>query len=82
MSIVLNVRAEDPQVEKLLSILQTQFPFSLEVRVAILEKASRWIRATSPVNYGVAMATITLDLPHADEPVAEQVDIESVLQQE
>jgi hypothetical protein len=76
VSITLSIQVDDPQVEKLLSILQTQFSISPEGSISLLERTSKWIRATQPVHYDVASAMITLDLSRTAEAIVEQSDTE------
>ena len=79
MSITLNVQVDDPRVEKLLSILGNEFTGSPEEKIDLLERATRWIRATLPIHYDVARATVSLGLSQIGESVVEQADTELLL---
>jgi hypothetical protein len=61
VSISLHVRAEDEDVEKLLEILEREFPgLSWFERTPLLERAIVWTRLVSFSSYNVNRAQVTL----------------------
>ncbi|HTV06750.1 MAG TPA: hypothetical protein VME86_15385 [Acidobacteriaceae bacterium] len=54
MSIHLSVEADDPEVERLLDHLQTQYKLSNGDKIYLLERAIKWLKPTTEL-YGVSL---------------------------
>ena len=61
MSIELSVRLENPDLEKLLTSLERDFPnYSQEARASILEEGLKFVRLGSPYHYAAGGARVVL----------------------
>jgi len=63
VSITLCVRADDPQVEKLLAFLDAQPLGSAENKIWLLGRAQKWLSASIAVSYDTA----TVKAPHSSQ---------------
>jgi hypothetical protein len=76
MSITLCVRADDPQVEKLLAFLDAQPLGSAENKIWLLGRAQKWLSASIAVSYDTATVKATLGLDDAVSLAPEPLDSE------
>lgn len=82
MSITLSVKANDPEVERLLAYLDANLGSSTENKIWLLERTQKWLHATLSIAYDVPKASITLGFLGGPEPVVEQIDSEPVPQRD
>jgi hypothetical protein len=73
MSIHLNIKAKDDEVENLLAYLQAQYNIPIEDKISLLERTLRWLRASTEDAYDLSVDSLdalqlTVDAAFAQVP--------------
>jgi hypothetical protein len=76
MSITLSVKANDPAVEKLLAYLNANFDSSVEDKIWLLARTTKWLQATTAFNYECEKVEATLGPNDAASLSLEPLDTE------
>ncbi|MGO9317422.1 MAG: hypothetical protein ACLPXT_14780 [Terracidiphilus sp.] len=76
MSITLSVKANDPEVERLLAYLNANLDSSAQDKIWLLQRATKWLQATTAFNYECSKVEATLGLNDAASLSLEPLDTE------